>query len=314
MTYSDDGDGSVYVEEIKQINHYYPYGANMEGNWNGSFPDVKNKYQYNEKELNTDFGLDWTDYGARFYDPTVSRWLGVDPLSEKYLSWSPYVYVKNNPVKFIDPNGKDIILVISIASYGENKNSNNISYRYANDGKLYDVRTGNEYKGNDKFLRQTQNALNQLKNTGDVVSTVIDDLMDSKLKHKIVKPTSAMPSGSNNKRDKDGTRTIFTPEFDRATQKTNFSDAEILGHELKHGYNKVHGIDNANMDVNTGQKTHTGTDVGAPGEEVDAVNFQNVVRQRESPWLLPRTTYGVDISSKLSTPTLVVPYKSVIGY
>ena len=47
-----------------QINHYYPFGLNMEGNWNGSFPEAKNKYQYNEKELNVDFGLNWNDYGA----------------------------------------------------------------------------------------------------------------------------------------------------------------------------------------------------------------------------------------------------------
>jgi hypothetical protein len=32
----------------------------------------------------------------------------VDPLAEKYYSISPYVYCTNNPLKFIDPNGRDI--------------------------------------------------------------------------------------------------------------------------------------------------------------------------------------------------------------
>lgn len=39
---------------------------------------------------------------------TTSRFLTVDPLAEEYYSWSPYVYVKNNPLKYIDPDGRDI--------------------------------------------------------------------------------------------------------------------------------------------------------------------------------------------------------------
>jgi hypothetical protein len=35
----------------------------------------------------------------------------VDPLSEKYPSLSPYVYVADNPVNAIDPDGEDIIVL-----------------------------------------------------------------------------------------------------------------------------------------------------------------------------------------------------------
>ena len=93
------------INEVSQINHFYPYGLNMEGNWNGA--NGANKFTYNGKELNSDFGLDWMDYEARFYTADAPRWVNVDPLSEKMPRHSPYNYAFNNPIFFIDPNGME---------------------------------------------------------------------------------------------------------------------------------------------------------------------------------------------------------------
>ena len=105
VTFSDaNGDGTINPNnEVSQINHYYPFGLNMEGNWNGQ--NGANKVQYNGKEWNDDFGLGWNDYGARFYDPAMARWGTIDPMAEKYVRQSSYNYVGNNPIKRIDPNG-----------------------------------------------------------------------------------------------------------------------------------------------------------------------------------------------------------------
>ncbi|MFN2395842.1 MAG: RHS repeat domain-containing protein [Bacteroidales bacterium] len=94
--------------EVAQEAAYYPFGLAIPTqsfalpNENDTY---QNRYLYNGKEYQDDFELNWYDYGARFYDPQIARWHSVDPLSELYYSWSPYNYILNNPIKFIDPNG-----------------------------------------------------------------------------------------------------------------------------------------------------------------------------------------------------------------
>jgi RHS repeat-associated protein len=95
--------------ELLQETHYYPFGMAFNGSWYRDVSAEKYKYLYNGKELNEEFGLNLSDYGARWYDSSIGRWLAIDPLAEKSRKWSPYVYGADNPIKFIDPDGKDFI-------------------------------------------------------------------------------------------------------------------------------------------------------------------------------------------------------------
>jgi len=78
-------------------------------------------YKFNAKELDEETGLYY--YGARYLDPMSAMWLSVDPLFEKYVGMSPYVYCAGNPVKFIDPDGcdptKDEAAAMSAHVYGD---------------------------------------------------------------------------------------------------------------------------------------------------------------------------------------------------
>src|SRR5690554_4024924 len=84
-------------------------------------------YKFNGKEFQDELGLNWYDYGARNYDPALGRWNVIDPLAENYSSYTPYTYAINNPIFFVDPNGK------WISVWNEEMKTTN---RYV-DGKLY---------------------------------------------------------------------------------------------------------------------------------------------------------------------------------
>ena len=108
-TYLTDHQGNVRVvvdenAAVKQVNHYYPYGALFAESTNGNVQP----YKYNGKELDRMHGLDWYDHGARHNDAAIGRWHVMDPLCEKYYDVRPYAYCAGDPVNAIDPDGKSI--------------------------------------------------------------------------------------------------------------------------------------------------------------------------------------------------------------
>lgn len=87
---------------MEQVNHYYPFG--------GVYGDLSynSEYQRNKyigKEFDHMHGLDWYDHGARMYDAAKVVWNKVDPLSEIYFHFAPYLYCTNNPIVMFDNTG-----------------------------------------------------------------------------------------------------------------------------------------------------------------------------------------------------------------
>lgn len=96
-----------------------------------------NPYKFNAKELDSETGLYY--YGARYYNPRLSIWYGVDPLAvynpvmedEFYgdgehnggsYFWgnnNPYIYTYQNPIKYVDPNGKQALAGALLGAFTE---------------------------------------------------------------------------------------------------------------------------------------------------------------------------------------------------
>ncbi len=112
LSYTDvnQNTGAISLSIVEE-NNYYPFGLEHKG-YNNVVNGTEHPYKYNGKEHNEELGLNWYDYGARNYMPDLGRWTTVDPLAEKFYDNSPYHMAANNPIVFMDYNGKDYIITI----------------------------------------------------------------------------------------------------------------------------------------------------------------------------------------------------------
>jgi RHS repeat-associated protein len=95
-------------ERSKSCDNYYPFGAVSQSYSREN--SVPNKRLYQGKEYQDDLSLNIYDSEWRQYDPWGVFTTTMDPHAEKYFSISPYSWSAGNPVKFIDPDGRDYYL------------------------------------------------------------------------------------------------------------------------------------------------------------------------------------------------------------
>ena len=85
-----------------QYLHYMPFGELWENQQSSTYDE---RFKFSGKERDSETGYDY--FGARHYLSLLGIWLSPDPLLDEYPEISSYAYCRWNPLKYVDPNGKD---------------------------------------------------------------------------------------------------------------------------------------------------------------------------------------------------------------
>ncbi|TCJ16389.1 hypothetical protein EPD60_07555, partial [Flaviaesturariibacter flavus] len=86
---------------------YYPFGMQMPGR---SFAAEKGyRYGFNGKENDQDINIGMLDFGGRMNDVRIAKWFSIDPQSSLLPNFSPYSFVNNDPIRYIDPDGNFLL-------------------------------------------------------------------------------------------------------------------------------------------------------------------------------------------------------------
>jgi len=214
---------------VIQKNNYYPFGMVFAESYVTVDEQDLQPYKYNGKELDRMHGLNQYDYSARYYDPALCRFTTVDPMAEKYYGVSPYVYCLNNPVRYVDTNGKDITIyyITGYDQWGQ-ATFNHWTFNGANQSKapsnsfVQDFITAYNYnvKNGDRLGNGGGENIKTFANSRNMTASLID-------------ATGFM--GADNKRDPSSGFIFWDSRLASKTEEGYVeSPATILEHEMDH--------------------------------------------------------------------------------
>ncbi|AXG67851.1 Rhs_assc_core: RHS repeat-associated core domain protein [Kordia sp. SMS9] len=243
LSYEDlDENGTIDpLTEIKEENHYYPFGLKHKG-YNNVIVGRNHNYGFGGKEEQNELGLVWQDYGWRNYDASLGRWMNVDNAADEYVRWSPYSYSMNNPIYFIDPDGQRIKIGDNYYSYSKDRDYDKIENEFERDtymalDKLYE-KDALEFCLGDGCQASLVNVLEHIIEDEDVTLTITEGKKETGSRY--------------NRRDNEiefASRqgVLFIKDASKPVDKDNIgynSPTSALGHEIIHSYNNKYDNEN----------------------------------------------------------------------
>jgi RHS repeat-associated protein len=117
-------DDTEVTASVASVSDYYPFGLGMEGR---TYSSDMYRYGFNGKEKDNEGlggGGSTYDYGFRIYNPSIAKFLSVDPLSKSYPWYTPYQFAGNKPIWAVDLDGLEELKaidgkIIAVGPYSE---------------------------------------------------------------------------------------------------------------------------------------------------------------------------------------------------
>lgn len=272
------------ISALAQENPFEEYGYTpkiatlSQGQYNESF-DNDTIVQIGSVLFNTQTKqiVAFVEYDTLYSEATlepdvVSRWMSPDPLAAKYTDLSPYNFVANNPIIFVDPDGREIWIV-----------SGSQKVKYEN-GELY-KRNGKAYDGNNAHLLAVREQLSTIQCIDHKdVKKLFETLQEKTHDHVIIlqigsneTKTTTPPTGLAGYQNRPGFDGVgasseISYDYKNNTAPDGESRSPEIGiaHELSHAYDRHLGQQN---------DAHWGACLYCTEEEASAVNFENIVRE-----------------------------------
>ena len=260
-----------------------------------------------ERDVETGYGY----FGARYMDhELMTMWLSVDPMSDKYPSISPYNYCAWNPVKIVDPDGREIVIHHDKYDYHlkmeKNKENGKYTFRWVSrqNGKDIELSNNNTKKINEDLSKLMD---------GPEGNRLLTALCDDKGKKVTVN------FGGKGRADKKGENIYYSGESkhyefvkcEDAPENYITPSYVVLAHELAHiedrWYNKCKDLYDHGSDEEWCSYTVAGRNVTRGYTEKYATEIENKVRDEHNE---PQRLFYYYYGNQFAGACTIVPKKN----